>query len=190
MAENFGVRFALVGRSPVGDTDFDEFATALKLRQVPLETISRGDELEIGGVRIQVVYPKPDPTRAAISDNDHSVVMRFIFGDRKILMTGDIERSAEMNILGMPEEVAADVIKVPHHGSRTSSTDQFVSSVHPSLAVISVGKRSIFGHPHREVVERWQNTGAEVLTTGNSGTISVSTDGRDLIRKRFVDDGL
>ena len=189
VAENFDVRFALVGRSPVGDTDFDEFAAALKLRQVPLETISRGDELEIGGVRIQVVYPKPDPTRAAISDNDHSVVMRFIFGDRKILMTGDIERSAEMNILGMPEEVAADVIKVPHHGSRTSSTDQFVSSVHPSLAVISVGKRSIFGHPHREVVERWQNTGAEVLTTGNSGTISVSTDGRDLIRKRFVDDG-
>ena len=187
VANNFAVRFALVGRSPNDDPDFDEFASALGRTHVPLKIISRGDELEIGGVQVQILFPEADETYAAISDNDHSVVIRLVLGKRKILMTGDIERSAEMNILA-EQAVDADVVKVPHHGSRTSSTDQFVSAVHPSLAVISVGKRSVFGHPHPEVVERWRNSGSAVLTTGRSGTISVSTDGSDLVWERFVDE--
>jgi competence protein ComEC len=187
VANNFTVRFALVGRSPNDDPDFDEFASALGRTHVPLKIISRGDELEIGGVQVQILFPEADETYAAISDNDHSVVIRLVLGKRKILMTGDIERSAEMNILA-EQAVDADVVKVPHHGSRTSSTDQFVSAVHPSLAVISVGKRSVFGHPHPEVVERWRNSGSAVLTTGRSGTISVSTDGSDLVWERFVDE--
>jgi len=77
----------------------------------------------------------------------------------------------------------ADVIKVAHHGSKTSSTEGFVVATKPQLAVISVGRNSRFGHPHREVVERWQANGATVLTTGHSGTITISTDGHDLSHK-------
>jgi len=69
---------------------------------------------------------------------------------------------------------------VPHHGSRTSSTQEFVDSVGARYAVISVGRHSRFGHPHREVVDRWRATGATVITTGERGMVSVSTDGSDL----------
>ena len=70
--------------------------------------------------------------------------------------------------------------------AETSSTENFVAATHPSLAVISVGLSSIFGHPHNEVVERWRTSGAQILTTGRSGTITVSTDGHDLKVETFI----
>ena len=73
-----------------------------------------------------------------------------------------------------------DLIKVAHHGSRTSSTQGFVDAVQAKYAVISVGLTSPFGHPHTEVVERWRAAGTNVMTTGERGMISVSTDGKDL----------
>jgi len=73
------------------------------------------------------------------------------------------------------------VVKVAHHGSRTSSTSEFVDATDAEYAVISVGRRSRFGHPHREVVDRWSASGTKVMTTGEGGMISLSTDGRDLI---------
>jgi len=83
-------------------------------------------------------------------------------------------------------QLRADVVKVAHHGSRTSSTQDFIAATQVTLAVISVGQTSVFGHPHRDVVERWKTSGAQVLTTGKSGTITVSTDGRDLSVETFV----
>ncbi len=85
----------------------------------------------------------------------------------------------------MPEFLQTDLIKVAHHGSRTSSTQEFINAVKAKVAVISVGRESSFGHPHEEVVERWRRAGAKVLTTGENGTISVSTDGQDLQLKTF-----
>ena len=80
----------------------------------------------------------------------------------------------------------SDVLKVAHHGSKTSSIESFVRATTPAYAVISVGLDSIFGHPHREVVERWRASGAQILTTGRSGTITVTTDGHDLQVETFV----
>ena len=100
------------------------------------------------------------------------------------LLTGDIERDAENTLAGEP--ITADVVKVPHHGSRTSSTEPFVDAVDASFAVVSVGKRSRFGHPHADVIQRWKDRGVNVLTTGTSGTITFATDGKDLKVGSFV----
>lgn len=100
-------------------------------------------------------------------------------------MTGDIEKEAEIELLNVPEFLQTDVIKVAHHGSRTSSTEGFVNAAKAKLAIVSVGRESQFGHPHEEVVERWKTAGAKILTTGENGTISVSTDGRDLQLKTY-----
>jgi competence protein ComEC len=100
------------------------------------------------------------------------------------LLTGDIEKTAEEFLSN--DKLQADVVKVAHHGSRTSSTERFVSAVHPTFAIISVGRKSMFGHPHQEVVERWTKAGAKVLTTGRSGMITVTTDGNTLEVSRFV----
>ena len=89
-------------------------------------------------------------------------------------------------MLNAPENINADVVKVAHHGSRTSSTEAFVRSVAPEMAVISVGRRSRFGHPHEEVVARWKNSPAPTMTTGEYGTITVATDGKELRVQSFV----
>jgi beta-lactamase superfamily II metal-dependent hydrolase len=108
------------------------------------------------------------------------------FGNTSILLTGDIEKEAERQIVAANTNLHADVIKVPHHGSRTSSTDAFVKATSPAYAIISVGQRSMFGHPHKEVMARWSASGAEVLTTGNCGMISVSSDGKTLMIRKVV----
>jgi len=185
VAKNFNIGSAVFGRTPPSDPEYVQLENVLAHRGIPVEVISRGETLRFGEAKVEVLYPPRSADQDAISDNDHSVVLRIVFGSRAFLMTGDIERQAESELIGSGT-LAADVVKVPHHGSRTSSTEEFVSDSHPEYAVISVGRRSRFGHPHAEVVQRWQATGAQVLTTGDSGMISVSTDGRDLAVERYV----
>jgi competence protein ComEC len=185
IAKNFRVRTAIFGRTPSNDADFMELYNILQKRNVPVFVASSGDRLNFGEVRIEVLYPEKDVAPEAVSDNNHSLVLRVVYGDRKFLLTGDIERETENLLTAAPEFLQADVVKVAHHGSKTSSTENFVNAVKTKLAVISVGRDSPFGHPKPEVVERWKSAGAKVLTTGENGTISFSTDGKDLQLKTF-----
>ena len=180
---NFKVRSALVARTPSNDVAYAEFAQTLSDRRTPTQVVQAGDVLRFGQVEIDVLWP-PRASNDAPSRNNDSVVLRIRFGARTFLLTGDIERATE-ELLRL-DQVTADVVKVPHHGSRTSSTSAFVNAVQPSLAVISVGRRSMFGHPHADVVERWRSIGAEVLTTGEAGMITVTTDGKNLSVTKFV----
>jgi competence protein ComEC len=175
VVRNFAVNTALVGRTPANDPEFIKFNQSLSSR-TNLQTINTGDVIRFGEVEIRVLWPLPGED----SSNDDSVVLKLQFRQRSILMTGDIEKKAEAALLAGTPELRVDVVKVPHHGSKTSSTEALVSATKPRWAIISVGRDSMFGHPHAEVVERWRNSGAEVLTTGTSGTVTVITDGRDL----------
>ncbi|MBK8466584.1 MAG: ComEC/Rec2 family competence protein [Chloracidobacterium sp.] len=187
VARNFKIGSAVFGRTPMNDPDFSALAEVLQRRNIPVETIARGERLEFGGVTIEVLYPTETDDPDAVSNNDHSVVLRIIYGSRAFLLTGDIERKAEAALLNNGGTLTADMIKVAHHGSRTSSTQEFVDAVGATFAVISVGRNSPFGHPHPEVADRWRESGATVMTTGERGTISVSTDGRDLEITSFVE---
>jgi competence protein ComEC len=184
-AKNFAVEAALVGRAPLKDTEFREFYENLQTRKIQLQQISRGETLEIGGARIEILFP-PNANPEAASENNDSVVFRLTYGRRSFLLTGDIQKETEGRLSQQPENLVCDVVKVAHHGSRTSSTENFVRATNAKFAVISVGHHSPYGHPHKEVVERWKNAGAEVLTTGERGTISFSTNGEDLQLETFV----
>lgn len=185
VAKNFNIATAIFGRTPATDQDISELTEVVARKDIELKLVADGDSLKIGGVTIEVLHPAGDEARDAVSNNNNSVVLRFIFGERTFLLTGDIEKEAESGLLQDPGSLNADIVKVPHHGSRTSSTKAFIDAVSADYAVISVGKRSMFGHPHQNVIERWENSGAKVMTTGERGTISVSTDGKDLIMKTF-----
>jgi competence protein ComEC len=137
-------------------------------------------------VHADVIWPEPTGDADAPSLNNDSLVLRLRYGDRVFLLTGDIERGAEGALLGRNENLKCDVIKVGHHGSNTSSTQEFVDATQAKLAIISVGLRSPFGHPKPDVVDRWKTSGARTLTTGANGTISVSTDGKRLDIETFV----
>lgn len=184
VAKNFAIGSALLGRMPADDPDYAELADVLRRRAIRSEVIYRGGLLQFGDVTIEVLYPQMLEEQRAALENDNSIVLLIVYGHRKFLLAGDIERGAESDLVS--GDLSADLIKVPHHGSRTSSTQAFVDAVGAKYAVISVGRTSPFGHPHAEVVERWNAGGAEVLTTGERGTISVSTDGSDMVVKQFV----
>jgi competence protein ComEC len=186
VARNFHMRAALVGRAPADDAEFARFSATMRAAAVPVYLLGRGDTLRFGAVTADVLWPPRTDNTSALSRNNDSVVLRLRFGERVFLLTGDIEREAEAALVSAPEDLRSDVLKVAHHGSRTSSTAEFIARAHPKIAVISVGLSSIFNHPHAEVVERWRASGAEILTTGSSGTITVSTDGHDLSIETFA----
>jgi competence protein ComEC len=165
--KNFSVRAALVGPQTLLETP------------AHLQTIEAGDMMRFGEVEVSVLWPS---AAGGGSDNNNSVVLRINYREHSILLTGDIEKAAEKALVLSQ----SDIVKVPHHGSKTSSTESFVQATKPTYAIISVGRNSIFGHPHQEVVQRWQASGATVLTTGDCGTITVSTDGRELSLKTFI----
>jgi competence protein ComEC len=186
VARNFAVQRALVARTPPDDPEYSKFARTLASTGTPIDLLQGGDVMRFGSVEARVLWPPPTDNINAPSRNNDSVVIRLQFGDRALLLTGDIETGAENALVRAPTDLYVDVVKVAHHGSKTSSTENFVASARPSVAIISVGQTSVFGHPHKEVVERWKASGAEVLTTGASGTITVTTDGRELKVERFV----
>ena len=188
VVRNFRVRAALVARTPGRDPEYSRFSETLSSSRIPIQTIGAGDLLQLGGVNASVLWPPATPNPDSPSRNNDSVVLSMSLGDRTFLLTGDIESAAETAMVRAREDLHADVVKIAHHGSKTSSTEAFIAATRAPFAVISVGQTSMFGHPNRDVVERWQTSGAEVLTTGKSGTITFSTDGRDLSLETFVKD--
>jgi competence protein ComEC len=184
--QNFSVRSALVARTPATDPEYAKFAATMAAQGTHLEVIRGGDTLQFGAVAATVLWPRGSADVNAPSQNNDSVVLRLQLGERAFLLTGDIEKDAENALLNQHENLRVDVVKVPHHGSKTSSTAGFVAATQPHFAIISVGQKSMFGHPHKEVVDRWLASGAEVLTTGKCGTISVVTDGKEMSVVKFV----
>lgn len=182
--KNFSVRAALVARSPDDDPEFSKFSQTIAATRTHLQTIQAGDVIDFGDVHVSVLWP---PAGGESSNNNDSIVLRIQFGERSILFTGDIEKAAESALLESAAQLRSDVVKVPHHGSKTSSTSPFVLATTPNFAIISVGRDSMFGHPHKEVVDRWLATGANILTTGHSGTITLTTNGHTLSLKEFIE---
>lgn len=165
---------------------FDLFDQAVRQAGLPLWCVKRGDRFEIDGVLIEALSPLGNQESLLMSDNNQSLALRLTFGQRRFLLTGDIEKAAEEVLVNAESDLRADVLKVAHHGSRTSTTESFLQSVKPQHAVISAAEPNPYGHPHAEVIERLQASGARIWRTSRCGAISISTDGNDLQVKTFV----
>lgn len=129
----------------------------------------------LGDVRVDLLAPVyADEANL----NNMSVVTKITYGDVSFLFTGDAEAESESAMLMTDSEILdADVLKLGHHGSSTSSTDDFLDAVSPEIAIVSCGYNNDYGHPHREVVQSLKNRGIPMYQTYESGTIVVKTDG-------------
>lgn len=112
--------------------------------------------------------------------NDYSIVIRVTYGDVSVLFMGDAEKLVEKQILDKGEEVSADVIKLGHHGSSTSSDEDFIKAVSPIVAIASCSEDNTYGHPHKETVELMEELGITMLRTYETGDIIMETDGSKL----------
>jgi competence protein ComEC len=145
-----------------------------------IEIARPGMSVDFGdGARLDVIGP--DPAMAAdLELNNTGVVMRVSLGDVSFLLTADIEARAERALLTDGVDLRATVLKVPHHGSRTSSTQEFLAAVQPEVAAVSTGKDNQFGHPAPDVVKRIEDCCGPVYDTAVSGAIHFETDGTRL----------
>lgn len=153
---------------------FESMVDYLLDKSIPAVVAKSGVVISEGGkLKIQIVSPGIDFEEL----NNYSAVVKLTYGDVSYLFTGDAETIAENSITA---DVKADVIKVGHHGSETSTGTDFIKRVSPKVAVISVGKYNDYGHPHKEVVQRLLNRGTTVLRTDRDGTVIVATDGQQI----------
>lgn len=186
VAGNFRVSGVYLSTLHGESDDTIELLGRARRQGAELIILEAGQEVEIGGVLVEVLYPPAGLDREQLATNDRSLVLRLTYGDRTFLLTGDIEEAGERWLVEQGVLRMTDVVKVPHHGSRTSSSAEFVAAVAADHAVIPVGRRSPYGHPHPEVVERWLNAGARLRTTGEKGAIRFTTDGYFLTVQQFV----
>jgi len=181
---NFQVGELWVGRD-TGTAAYTALLAEARSRDVPVVHRRRGDALEWDGVRMRVLWPASlEPAGATL--NDDSLVLRLETGSESLLLSGDIERPVERALVESGDSLAADFLKVPHHGSPTSATEAFLDSVHPRFAAISVGENNPFGHPNAGVLRRIELQGARLYRTDRHGAITVLTDGTQLEIRTFL----
>jgi len=168
------------------DTDlYKRSRKMLKEEKIPSRAVDRGDALKIGALRMEVLGPPAFPSKRGIeSENGKSVVLRLAYGRTEILLPGDVEKSAEGDLVRTyGKQLRSEIVKVPHHGSATSSTQPFVratvDSLRETMAVISVGRTNQFGMPDKDVVERWESL-SSVQSTACAGAVWMRTDGKDV----------
>jgi len=138
-----------------------------------------GDKFDMGGAEINVLFPPQDwPTGLAPKNND-SMVLHVSYGETSVLLEGDAEKAVEKRIATL-HHPKADLLKVGHHGSATSTTPEILESVKPSFAVISVGFRTSFGLPKADVLQRLQNSGVHVYRTDLNGAVTFYLDGHSV----------
>jgi len=138
----------------------------------PVRFLWRGRSTDVGRWKIEVLWPLPDARKAGNTD---SLVLLATVHGRRVLLTGDIDRHAERAILDLsrPGNLSADVLKLAHHGSKSSTEERWIDAVAPRLAVVSAGAGNPYGHPARSVLERLRRRGVPVLRTDLAGAIRI-----------------
>jgi competence protein ComEC len=164
------------GPAPRDDAGYARLDQELRRSGVPRLAVDRGVSEDWDGVCLEVLGPAGPARPPVRTRNDDSLVLRATFGDVSVLLTGDVEAAGEAALPGQP----AAVLKVAHHGSRTSTSAAFLAASRPAVAVISAGRKNPFGHPAREVLDRLREAGVKVFRTDLDGAVRISTDGQGL----------
>ena len=157
-----------------------------RAEKVKISRLASGSSFDFGGARIDVISPPADYLPARTPMNNDSLGIRITYGQRSLLLTGDMEKPMERRALIDGQPLRADILKVGHHGSNTSSIDPFLDAVSPVFAVISDGFENSFRHPHPKVLERLSAHRAGILRTDRDGLVTIRTDGRRISIETFL----
>lgn len=168
--------------TPVLEWDSKAFNSMVKYAEkqgAPLSVPQEGDTLQLGGATVTILHCWPEAIDYGRT-NDSSIVVRIDYKQTSFIITGDAEDWSEYMMIDSGMNLKADVLRVAHHGSSTTSTMEFLQSVQPKYAVISVGKDNGYGHPHQEVLERLNEVGSKILRTDELGTIVMNSNGETI----------
>lgn len=176
--QRYRVKNILLTGAAHGSGRYEALLAAIEAQgsRVLLADSTQDIELD-SGVMLDVLWPQTDLLgREVEAANNESVVAKLIYGPHEILLTGDIEKETELALLQSGADLRSTVLKVAHHGSRTSSSTGFLLAVQPQLGLISSGRDNQFGHPHPEIIERYRQLGIETQNTQQSGRLTYYFD--------------
>ncbi|MFH1430223.1 MAG: MBL fold metallo-hydrolase [Candidatus Uhrbacteria bacterium] len=172
--ERYDVKRVLITGVAHTTRSYRSFLERIADQQIPTDVAIAGLHEDVAPFDIEVLAPLEDLQGTTLAElNLTSIILMVSMGDRRMLLTGDAETPVEESLLERGVSLAADVLKVGHHGSQTASSAAFLESVHPTDAIISVGARNQFGHPHRRTLKRLERIGAVVWNTSVNGDVVV-----------------
>lgn len=174
--ENFEVEAIYMPDVSVDTATYKDVLKAVKAEGLQVQHPAPGDVLDFNGLLVEIFAP----VKKYNNLNNNSIVLRVSVGERAFLFTGDVETPAEYDILEQDFDLSADVLKVSHHGSASSSVEEFLAYTDGEYAVISVGEGNKYNHPEKEALKRLKNYGMEVFRTDKQGTIVCYTDGEEI----------
>lgn len=172
----FDCQTVLMPEKKTDTRTYDDVIQAMKAKGYSATHPEVGDTYAFGDASFTVL----GPTEEYSDNNNNSIVIRMVYGDNAFLFTGDAETGAEADILSRGLNVQADVLKAGHHGSSTSTSDEFLEEVSPEYAVISCGESNKYGHPHAETMNKFRQAGITVYRTDEQGTVIASSDGHTI----------
>ena len=168
-----------------GEEVYEKLESAAEKRGVKTDYICAGDFVQSGKLSLSCLYPYRDTLSS--DRNDHSEVLLAEYGDFSMLLMGDLGAEGEAEIAEQwNKNRQVQILKAGHHGSSTSSSEQFLDTVHPRIAVLSYGKDNSYGHPHPEVIERFDERGIARWATEEQGMITIRTDGEEMEIQGFI----
>lgn len=158
---------------------FENMVNAVAKEGLKIQTIKEGMKFDLGnGAEIEVYSPIYESYEEF---NDYSPIMKLIFGETELIFSGDAEAHAEADVVAKyPDDLKADVLKFGHHGSSTSSTEEFLQSVSPEYGIISCGIDNKYGHPHRETLDKISKYNIKSYRTDTQGQITLTSDGKNI----------
>lgn len=160
MLESINVKNVIIGEQGKECENFEKFSELVKLKHTNKITVKAGDTVTIDKeCNFEILFPDTDLIKQNILNNN-SIVAKFWYKDYSVLLTGDIEKIAEEKLIRKykdTKKLEANILKVAHHGSKSSSIQQFLDEVKPEIALIGVGEKNTFGHPNDGVLERLEN---------------------------------
>jgi competence protein ComEC len=168
-----------IGREVNNNAALTRLKALARERNIPVEYEARGNYFSLDEVQGEFLWPEISKGNASVAaKNNDSLVLRLKYRNRTLLLPGDAEKQAEHAMLTESSaDLRADVSKVGHHGSKNSTTQEFLDAVAPTIAIISSGEDNPYGHPSPELLERLQASGARVLRTDRDGAVHILTDG-------------
>jgi competence protein ComEC len=182
----FTVKKVLDAGVPHPSPIYEHFLDTIEQKHIPYQVAEQGQVIEVDPA-IRVFVLSPLKVRTGDDPNDNSVVLRISYGAIGFLMTGDLDNTGEDALLKTGYPLDAEILKVGHHGSLSSTSPSFLARVHPETAIISVGADNPYCHPHAETLDLLKESGVTVYRTDLNGTILVRTDGMSYAVKTRTD---
>lgn len=191
--KNIKVKNIIIGKQYESSENYQEFLKIVNDKKINVYVVQKGKRINIEkGLYIDILWPNEKDMIVDNWINNNSLVFKLVYKDFSIMFTGDIEEEAEKAILEQYSnninKLQANILKIAHHGSKTSTTENFLKTISPKIALIGVGKNNKFGHPNEQVIERLKANKVKIYRTDEDGetNIVVNRNGEIVNIQKFI----